>query len=98
MIPASVLLHLPNGAGAAAIQTRPTKRAYATSACFESLKQRVEVLGVLFFNGKDVPHHSMRRRVLAVEILDDLAITFDRDPLGDQVLANHIDERGSLDI
>src|SRR5882762_27060 len=53
------------------------------SVGFEAEQQRVQVLGVLFFDGKDVAHHSVRRWVLAVQIRDDLAVAFDRNALGD---------------
>src|SRR5438552_18294690 len=68
-------------------------RTLACSVRFQAEQQRVQVLRVLFFDRKDIAHHAVRRRVLAVQIRDDLAVAFDRNALGDQVLADHVDQR-----
>src|SRR5437773_5272612 len=68
------------------------------SVGFQAKQQGVQVLRVLFFDGENVTHHPVRRRILAVEVFDDFAIAFDRNPLGDQVFADHVDERRALDI
>src|SRR6476619_467847 len=82
----------------AAIRAHAYMEATASSSTLHARQQRIDVVGMLFLDGENLLHHSLRRRILAVQPLDDLAVALDRDPLGDEVLAQHIDERIALDV
>src|SRR3954464_300675 len=60
------------------------------------LEQVDEVFGVLFFLGQDRLHEPARRRILRADVLDHLAIAFDRDALGEQIGLEHLPEVGLL--
>ena len=54
-------------------------------------QQIVHVVGVLLFVGEDAFHHHARGGILVGEVANQLAIMLARDPLGHQVLLDHLD-------
>jgi hypothetical protein len=54
------------------------------------LEEGDQVAGVLLLDREDVLHHLRGRGVPVVEPADDLLVAGHGDPLGDQVLADHV--------
>src|SRR5512132_1745264 len=57
-----------------------------------------EVVGVLLLFRLDFLHQAPRRCIERSEVGGDLAIAVDRDPLGDQVLLDHVDQVLAFDV
>ena len=82
----------------AAPWTRPSAADFAPATFlmngppFVRHQQVVHVVGMLFLGRENPLEHHARGRVLLAEVADQLAIVIDRDPLGDQVLLQHLDE------
>ena len=58
------------------------------------VEQVDHVVRVLLFDREDLFEHPSRRRVAVTEPRDDLAVGADRDPLGDEVLLDHLGQAG----
>src|SRR6185503_13846301 len=58
-----------------------------------SHQQIVHVVGVLFFHSQDLFEHSSGRGIVIAEVANELAIVVYRNPLRDQVLLDHVDQR-----
>src|SRR3989442_638885 len=61
-------------------------------------EDRHQVVGVLLFLRQDLFQHAPRGRILVAEVGDHLAVAVDGDPLGDQVLLDHLLERAAFDV
>ena len=71
----------------------PAAQELAPSISFSArrlLEQVRQVVGVLFFRSENPFEHAARRRIVVAQVLDHLPVALDRDPLGDEVLANHL--------
>ena len=64
----------------------------------EILEEAEQVVGVLLLDGEDRLHQPAGGRILVAEPADDLAVGLDGDPLGDEVLPDHVAERVALDV
>src|SRR2546429_2357613 len=62
------------------------------------LEQVGEVIGVLFLRRRNLLQHRARGRIERREITDHLAIAVDGDPLRDEILLDHVDQRIPLDV
>src|SRR5690606_16040222 len=62
------------------------------------LQQAHQVVGVLLFHGQDALQHAPGGGILAAQVGDHLPVAVDGNALGDQVLADHVDQVLALDV